>query len=258
MIKPRFSAPETLAEAQALLAGSGAAALVAGGQWIVPRLRRGADPAEHLISTHRLNELRGINYADGRLTIGAAETHAAIATADIVQNQCPVLAQIAGQIGDPATRNRGTLGGGLCADAARSDYSLALLGLDAVLTTSRRQISAGTLFAASDTPAFEHDEILVYVSFQPSTQASFRKRANRASNSADAAIFVSRQPDRSHRVAVMGAHFPPARLTDIETKLDQGADVESLQPFPSETAKSDYYTSQINTLWFDLVAEHPI
>ena len=248
MFRPRFHTPTTLEEAEALLKATPSTALVAGGQWIVPRLSRGDDQADHLISTHRIGALKGIQVSGETLTLGAAETHSAIAKSETVRERCPVLAEIAGQIGDPATRNCGTLGGGLCADALHSDYSLALLGLDAVLTTTRRQISANA-FLASNNPALSSDEILVSVSFQTSLNATFLKRANRASNAADPALFVAPLSDDDHRLVIAGSGHPPSRLTEAEASLNTGRELSSLLPEGSSPSKDAFFASQINALW---------
>ncbi len=47
---------------------------------------------------------------DGRVCIGGATTHAAVAPR---RRRYPGLAGLAAQIGDPAVRNRGTIGGSL-------------------------------------------------------------------------------------------------------------------------------------------------
>ena len=43
------------------------------------------------------------------LIVGAMTTHAAVAASAEVQQAIPALARLAGNIGDPAVRNRGTL-----------------------------------------------------------------------------------------------------------------------------------------------------
>jgi len=47
------------------------------------------------------------------LVIGATAKHAEVATSAIVGEAIPALAELAGQIGDPAVRHKGTIGGSL-------------------------------------------------------------------------------------------------------------------------------------------------
>ena len=249
MIRPRFHTPTSLAHAHALLDELQNAVLVAGGQWLVPRLSRGDGAAEHLISTHQLNELRGITLADDGLTIGAGETHRAIAGSADVQRHCTLLAHIASQIGDPATRNRGTLGGGLCAAPQHSDYSLALLGLDAVLNTTHRSLPADEFLSSSERTPFAQNEILVSVRFQVSGSGAFEKIANRASKIADAALLVTQFNDQQFRVVIAGKNCAPQRQIKIEPKLEAGEDVTLSDWSSPERPLDPFFASQLDALW---------
>ncbi len=249
MTRPRFHTPTSLTQAQALLDEAQNAVLVAGGQWLVPRLSRGDDAAEDLVSTHQLNELRGITLGDDGLTIGAGETHRAIAESADVQRHCALLAQIASQIGDPATRNRGTLGGGLCAAPLQSDYSLALFGLDAVLNTTHRSLPADQFLSGSDRAQFAQNEILISIRFQVSRTGAFEKIANRARNTADAALLVTQLNDQQHRVVIAGERCAPQRQTKIEAKLDAGKNISPRDWSSSDSSLDPFFASQLDALW---------
>ena len=127
---------DSVAEAGRLLAAHPGAKLLAGGHSLIPllKLRLAAPPA--VIDVGRIAELRGVAaYGDG-LRIGALTTHAEIAASDAVRERAAALAEAAGQIGDPAVRNRGTIGGNLAHADPASDLPTVLAALGATLTVA--------------------------------------------------------------------------------------------------------------------------
>ena len=99
--------------------------------------QRLAAPSD-VIDLSRLAELRGISVAGGTVTIGAGMTHAEVATSDAVKKAIPALAKLAGLIGDPAVRHKGTIGGSIANNDPGADYPAAVLGLGATVVTNRR------------------------------------------------------------------------------------------------------------------------
>jgi carbon-monoxide dehydrogenase medium subunit len=196
-----FVKPASLAEAAAALAGEGAQAL-AGGQTLVPALKaRLASPAV-LVSLTGIGELQGVCMGDGGLVIGAATTHAAVARDAAAAY--PALARLAGGIGDPAVRNRGTIGGSLANNDPAACYPAAVLGSGATVTTDRRRIAADDFFKGMFTTALDQGEIITGVTFPLPERAAYVKFVQPASRFALTGVFVARYPD-GVRVAVTGA-----------------------------------------------------
>jgi CO/xanthine dehydrogenase FAD-binding subunit len=107
-----FSAPATVAEALAALAGG--ATPVAGGTDLVVAARGGRRALpESLVSLHRLDELRGVAVEDGVLGLGALATHGDLERSGEVRERWAALADAAALVGSPATRHVGTVGGNL-------------------------------------------------------------------------------------------------------------------------------------------------
>ena len=121
----------SIAEAGELLRKHPGAKLLAGGHSLIPllKLRLTAPPA--LVDIGRIAELRGITVKDGTLHIGSLTTHAELARSKEVQQHCPMLAEAAGQVGDPAVRNRGTIGGNVAHADPASDLPTVLVALGA-------------------------------------------------------------------------------------------------------------------------------
>jgi carbon-monoxide dehydrogenase medium subunit len=88
------------------------AKLLAGGQSLVPLMRLRLATPSVLVDIGRLDDLTGISVDGDTVVIGALTTHSTLEhSADLVA-ACPLLAHVASQVGDPAVRHRGTLGGG--------------------------------------------------------------------------------------------------------------------------------------------------
>lgn len=222
-----FHRPTNLAEAVRALEGADEAKLLAGGQSLLPvmKLDLAAPPA--LISIRHLDELRGIRTQGDRLLIGAATTHAEVSRSAEVQAAIPALAALAGDIGDPQVRNRGTLGGSVAHNDPAADYPAALMALDAVIVTDRREIAAGDFFQGMFQTALAPAEIIKAVSFAVPAAARYMKFANPASRYAVVGVMVARHAG-AVRVAVTGAGPGVFRVPAMEQALGRRFAPEAL------------------------------
>src|SRR5438105_13517072 len=106
-----FHRPTTLYETSALLAGVADSTPLAGGMTLLPTIKqRLASPAA-LVDLSKIPQLFGVTLDGDVLTIGAMTRHVDVAESEIIRARVPVLASLAAGIGDPAVRNRGTIGG---------------------------------------------------------------------------------------------------------------------------------------------------
>lgn len=192
--------PGSLAGAVKAMSMEGAQAL-SGGQTLLPTMKQRLAAPEILVSLNGIAELIGVSEAQGVLRIGAATTHAQVARE---AGAYPALAALAGQIGDPAVRNRGTIGGSLANNDPSACYPAAVLGSGATIRTSRREIAADDFFQGMFATALEEDEIVTGVDFPIPQQAAYVKFAQPASRFALVGVFVARYGD-GVRVAVTGA-----------------------------------------------------
>ena len=116
-----------------LAATNGAGKLIAGGHSLVPLMKlRLTEPAT-LIDIARIPGLAGVREVDGAIEVGAGTVHRDVATSSLLRQQCPVMAETAGTIGDPQVRNRGTLGGSLAHADPAADYPAVMLAVDATI-----------------------------------------------------------------------------------------------------------------------------
>ena len=164
---------ESIAEAGQLLQQHPGAKLLAGGHSLIPLLKlRLASPAA-LIDIGRLDELKGISVADGRVRIGALTTHAELAASSELAEQCPALAEAAGLIGDPAVRNRGTIGGNVAHADPASDLPTVLRALDATIAVTadggERGIPAADFFEGMMETALGNLDIVTAIELPTAT-----------------------------------------------------------------------------------------
>ena len=154
----------SLADAQRLLAATPGAKLLAGGHSLVPllKLRLAAPPA--VIDIGRIPELRGISRQGDSIRIGALTTHAELASSAELRESAAALAEAAAIVGDPAVRNRGTIGGNVAHADPASDLPAVLVALDArfvaVGPRGERTVPADHFFTGIMSTALAEDEIL--------------------------------------------------------------------------------------------------
>ncbi|TCK30951.1 carbon-monoxide dehydrogenase medium subunit [Ancylobacter aquaticus] len=204
-----YHRPDTVTAAVDLLRAHEEAKPLAGGQTLIATLKQRLAAPSDLVDLSGLPALRAITLADGRLIIGAIARHADVEASPTVRESLPALAALAGLIGDPAVRNRGTLGGSIANNDPSADYPAACLALAATIVTDRREIAAADFFTGLFETALEPDEIVVQVSFPLGGEGAYEKFRNPASRYAMAGVFVWRGDaslgETGVRVAVTGA-----------------------------------------------------
>jgi carbon-monoxide dehydrogenase medium subunit len=205
MYATTYQRPNSLAEAAKMFADSTEARYLSGGQTLLPTMKqRLASPAT-VIDLGRIAELKGISVSGDTVTIGAGMTHAEVHTSDAVKKAIPALAALAGLIGDPAVRHRGTIGGSIANNDPAADYPAAVLGLGATIHTNKRTIKADDFFTGLFSTALDDGEIITKVAFPVPAKAGYSKFDQPASRFALTGVFAAKLKDGSVRVAVTGA-----------------------------------------------------
>jgi carbon-monoxide dehydrogenase medium subunit len=199
-----YHQPATLRQAVNLLGKTEDAKLLAGGHSLLPVMKqRLASPAA-IIDISRIPELAGIEVKGRSVVIGGGTTHSAVETSDVLRSVMPALADMAGQIGDPHVRHRGTIGGSLANNDPNADYPAAALGLGATIITNKRRIAADEFFQGMFSTALEPNEIITKVQFPIAKKVAYQKFKHPASGFALVGVFVSKRGS-DVRVAVTGA-----------------------------------------------------
>lgn len=224
---------KSVKEAAEFLARNPEAKLLAGGMTLIPTLKQRLARPTHLVDIGQLAELRKLEARGGTLTIGAGMKHHEVATSAAVKKAIPALAGLAGEIGDPQVRNRGTIGGSVANNDPAADYPAAVLGLGATVVTTRRSIAADDFFQGLFATALEDGELVVRVEFPVPKRAAYSKFPHPASGYAMAGVFIALTAG-GVRVAVTGAGPGVFRWQEAETALAKG-----LKPVALEGTKLD-------------------
>jgi carbon-monoxide dehydrogenase medium subunit len=213
-----YHKPRSVAEVGELLASHDEARLLAGGMTLLPALKQRLAAPSDLVDLAGVPDLVGITVTDEEIVIGAMTTHAAVATSAEIKSRLPALATLAGGIGDPQVRHRGTIGGSICNADPAADYPAGVVGLGATIVTDRRSIAADDFFTGMFETALEPGEIVRQVRFPIPEAAGYAKFPNPASRYAVVGVFVARTA-AGVRVAVTGAAPSVFRIPAIEEAL---------------------------------------
>ncbi|PSL20439.1 FAD binding domain-containing protein [Shimia abyssi] len=196
-----FEKPGSIADAVAALGSEDAQAL-GGGQTLIPTLKQRLAAPSKLVSLTGIAEMQGVCMDDdGRMCIGAVTSHEDVAAQGA---SYAALADLAGNIGDPAVRARGTIGGSLANNDPSACYPAGALASGATIVTNSREIAADDYFQGMFTTALEEGEIITDVKFPVPEAANYQKFEQPASRFALVGVFVAKFAD-GVRVAVTGA-----------------------------------------------------
>jgi aerobic carbon-monoxide dehydrogenase medium subunit len=220
----------TLAEAQSLLAAHPDAKLLAGGHSLIPLMKLRLAAPSALIDIGRIPELRGISASGGALRIGALTTHADLAASPDLATSAAALAEAAAMVGDPAVRNRGTIGGNIAHADPASDLPTVLVALGASVTVvgpkGERTIPADQFFTGIMTTALADGEIVTAVlipASAPGEGSAYVKFSHPASRyaviGAAARIAVERGQCSRASVAIGGLTPCARRAASVERAL---------------------------------------
>ena len=206
------------------------AKLMAGGHSLLPLMKFRLATPSVIVDIDRLGDLGSITDAGDHLAIGALARHRAVETSDLVKSQVPLLAHVAGQVGDPSVRHRGTIGGSIAHGDPASDLPAALLALGGSVIArgpnGEREIAAADLFTGFLETALAPDELLteVRVPKVPTAGWSYQKFQRRAQDWAIVGVAAVR--NGSTGVALVNMGPTPLLATAVQDALDGGATID--------------------------------
>jgi xanthine dehydrogenase small subunit len=184
-VEPPVESPRNLSAAYSLLAGGQWRPVAGGTDLLVQITGELGPPPERALDIWGLDELRGIEAADGWLTVGALTTYTEIRRSAEVREHLPVLAEAAATIGAVQIQNRGTIGGNIVNASPAGDSLPVLLATDAVIVLGgqrgEREVQAAAFFTGYRRTARANDELLLRVRIPLPTgrEVRFRKVGTR-------------------------------------------------------------------------------
>ena len=220
----------SIAEAVQLLSDNPGAKVLAGGHSLIPLMRFRLARPEIVIDIGGIANLRGITVSGDTINIGSLTTHAEIAASADVQRSNGLLAEAAGGIGDPAVRNRGTIGGNLAHADPASDWATVLTALGATVSaqgpSGARTIAVSDLIEDAFATVLAEDELITTISvpvLAANQRAEYAKMAHPASFYAvvGGAVVVTMDGNRctAASVAVGGLTPRPVKAPSVEQAL---------------------------------------
>ncbi len=230
-----YRRPSTVAEAVGWLREDPEARLLAGGQSLLAAMKLRFAAPTLLIDLQGLPELTALEERDGELWIGAMCSHAKVAASPLVQGLAPMLAELAGGIGDQQVRNRGTMGGSISNADPAACWPAGLMALGATVVTDRREIPVDDFFDGLFTTALEPDEIVCGVRFPKTVEACYIKFEQSASRFALTGVAVARTV-KGVRVAVTGMGSGVCRWDAAEHALSNNFSADAIDDRQPDTA----------------------
>src|SRR5579884_125807 len=203
------------------------AKLLAGGHSLLPLMKLRLATPSALIDVGRLSDLSYVRDAGDHIAIGALTRHRDLQVSPVLATHVPVLAHVAGLVGDPQVRHRGTIGGSLAHGDPASDLPAVVLALGGTLVArgpgGERQIDAGSFFRGFLETALAPDELLVEIRV-PKCEAgwSYQKFNRRAQDWAIVGAVATRYAGGTG-VALVNMGPTPVRAAAVESALASGA-----------------------------------
>jgi carbon-monoxide dehydrogenase medium subunit len=217
-----YARPSSVAEALELLAAAEGARALAGGQTLVNVMKARAAAPDALVDLNGLEELKGIELgADGGLDLGAMTTYSEL-LASAEARARPVLGEVCAQIADVQVRNRGTVGGNVCANDPTNHLPPLMVALDATMTIAgtggTRTVAAGDFFLGVYLTAVGPGELLTRITIPPGRRDGFASVTIGRDGTCIVSAAVSLEGGA--RVALGCVDAVPHRARDVEQRLD--------------------------------------
>jgi aerobic carbon-monoxide dehydrogenase medium subunit len=165
-----YYSPRSVTEACQLLAeASGGAAVLAGGQTLMPLLALRMSQPLVVVDINRIEALEGVAREGQTTRIGSIVRQNEIIAHQALQRHLPALVSATRHVGHHQTRNRGTLGGSIALGepAAELPATACALGasIEARSVRGARRIRADEMYLAPYATALEPDELIVAVEY---------------------------------------------------------------------------------------------
>ena len=239
-----YHRPKSVADAVKLLKGNEEARPMSGGMTLIPTLKQRLARPSDVVDLGDVKELAGIKVEGGNVVIGGMTRHGDVATSADVKSNIPALADLAGHIGDPQVRNRGTMGGSVANNDPAADYPAAVVALNATVTTNTGKHAADSFFKGLFETALGDGEIITSISFPKPEKAAYMKFPNPASRYAMVGVFVAKTAS-GVRVAVTGAGPCVFRVKAMEEALSKNFSSDAIKDIkvPATDLNSDIHGS---------------
>jgi aerobic carbon-monoxide dehydrogenase medium subunit len=229
-----YHRPAKVADAVKLMKKAKDGKFLSGGHTLVPTMKQGLAAPTDIIDLTGLKNA-GVKVTAKSVVIGGTTTHANVAADKALRKAIPGLATLAGGIGDPHVRHKGTIGGSIANNDPAADYPSACMALGAIIHTDARKIPADKFFTGMFSTALKPAEVITAVEFPIPKKSGYAKFPNPASLYAMVGVFVAQDAKGAARVAVTGAGPGVFRHPDMEAALSKSFKEDSVAGIKSKS-----------------------
>jgi aerobic carbon-monoxide dehydrogenase medium subunit len=213
-----YHRPAKVADAVKLMKKAKDGKFLSGGHTLVPTMKQGLATPTDIIDLSGLKN-SGVKVGAKSVIIAAGTTHAEVAADKALKKAIPGLSALAGGIGDPHVRHKGTIGGSIANNDPAADYPSACMALGAIIHTDSRKIPADKFFTGMFSTALKPAEVITAIEFPIVKKSGYAKFPNPASLYAMVGVFVAQDAKGAAKVAVTGAGPGVFRQADMEAAL---------------------------------------
>jgi len=263
MIPSTFEYKKATSVDEALSMMSEDSKLLAGGHSLIPAMKLRLNQPSAVIDISSIDSLKGISDEGDHIMIGAAATHADIASSSLVEAACSMIAHGSGEIGDIQVRNKGTIGGSLAHADPAADWPALVIAADATICVrsqnDTREIPAADFFTGFYETALKDDEIITSIKIpklSAGSSSTYVKFSQPASRFAIVGCAIVKNMDSQGevgniKVAITGVSERAYRDHGVEDELmgqplsDEVIEAASLKAASRVDVMSDHYASEV-------------
>ena len=237
---------ESVTEAIDLLESTEDGRVLAGGQALIPLLKKRTATPGTLVDIGGVDAMRGIERTDTGVRIGALSTHREITDSELVKGAVPVLpAAISKITGGIQVHNVATIGGNIARAHPAYDYAGALFASEAGINIAGpdgdRQVSAGEFFRGVCSTCLDETEVVTGVEIDGvdcDRRGGYAKRKEPASGGAVLGVATDLLLEGSDNKRVASARLAANGLCGSAVRLRAAEDVLTGSELTDETIRA--------------------
>jgi len=237
---------ESVTEAIDLLESTEDGRVLAGGQALIPLLKKRTATPGTLVDIGGVDAMRGIERTDTGIRIGALSTHREITDSELIEGVVPVLPAAVSKItGGIQVHNVATIGGNIARAHPAYDYAGALLASEAGINVAGpdgdRQVSAGEFFRGVCSTCLDETEVVTGVEIDGvdgGRCGGYAKRKEPASGGAVLGVATDLVLEGRNHERVVSARLAANGLCGSAVRLRAAEDVLTGSELTDETIRA--------------------
>ncbi|MCK4936220.1 MAG: FAD binding domain-containing protein, partial [Elusimicrobiales bacterium] len=161
-----YCKPKRLKEALELLSKPGTK-ILSGGTDLIVKLKEDIESADALLDIKGINQLQGLKFSKGILSIGALVTFTDLIDSSVAKSKFPLIWEMAQTVASVGVRNRATVAGNICSAVPSADSSSVLQVYDAEIIIEsfkgQRRVSINDWFLGPKKTVLQKGEMVIAI-----------------------------------------------------------------------------------------------